>query len=268
MIEVHPQAVIHPSSHLGEGVRIGPYAVIGENCRIGEGTVLGPHAVIEPNTTIGRFCTIASGAVIGGIPQDLKYQGEETYTSIGDRNVIRECVTINRATGAGQETRIGNDNLLMAYVHIAHNCVIGDGVVIANSSLLAGHVEIEDFAVIGGACGIHQFVRVGKMAMVGAMSKIVQDLPPFLLCDGNPPTVFGPNSVGLKRRGLSTEVRMEIKRAFKLLYRDSLNLSQAIEKIQELQAFPEILHLLHFLEKTERGLIGIAKHRACLEAKD
>lgn len=265
MIDIHAQAVIHPSAKLGEGVRIGPYAVIGEHCSLGDGTVVGAHAVIEPYTAIGRDCQIFPHAVIGGTPQDLKFTGEESYTVIGDRNVIREFATVHRATGVGQETRIGNDNLIMSTVHIAHNCQLGNHVIISSGSSLAGHVEVEDFAVIAGMSGIHQFVRIGTMAMVGAMTKLVQDLPPYFLCEGD--TVYGPNSVNLKRRQMPSDVRLEIKRAFKLLYRSQLNLSQALEKLEELEAFPEIKHLISFVKASERGILGVSKHR-CLEAKD
>ncbi|HEY9721244.1 MAG TPA: acyl-ACP--UDP-N-acetylglucosamine O-acyltransferase, partial [Oscillatoriaceae cyanobacterium] len=172
MIQVHSTAVIHPSATVADDVQIGPYAVIGEHCFIDSGTKLGAHVVIEPFTTIGRDCQIFSGAVIGGVPQDLKFQGEESYCVVGDRNVIRECVTINRATAGGDTTRVGNDNLLMAYVHVAHDCQVGNGVVMANGVTLAGHVVVEDQAFIGGMTGLHQFIRVGSMAMVGAMSRL------------------------------------------------------------------------------------------------
>lgn len=262
MIDVHPTAVIHPSARLGRGVRIGPYAVVGEHSAVGDGTVLGPHAVIEPFTTVGQDCQIFSGAVVGGIPQDKKYEGGESYTVIGDRNVIREFVTINRATGVGEETRIGDDNLLMAYVHIAHDCLIGNHVVMANGVTLAGHVVIEDYVTIGGLCGLHQFIHVGASAMIGAMTRLVQDMPPFMLVEGNPPKVHGPNVVGLKRRGLEQDERTRIKRAYKLLYRSGLSVPQAVERIAELGESDYLQHLMAFVSRAGRGLVGKVERAA------
>ena len=256
MIDIHATAVIHPSAKIGQDVKIGPYVVIGEHCTIGDGTILGPHSVIEPFTILGKECQVFSGAVVGAIPQDVKYGGEESYTFIGDRNVIRECVTINRATGMGEETRIGDDNLFLAYVHIAHNCMIGNGCILSNAVTLAGHVELEDFVTIGGMTGVHQFTKIGTMAMVGAMARIVQDVPPYMLVEGNPPKAYGPNVIGLKRRGMDQETRTLLKRAYKLIYRSNLNVAQAIEKIIELGDASELHHLIHFIERSERGLVG------------
>ncbi len=259
MIEVHPTAVVHSTAKLADGVRIGPYAVIGEQVSIGEGTCVGPHVVIDSLTTIGRQCRIHPGAVVGAPSQDLKHQGEESYLVIGDRNVIRECVTINRATGLGDETRLGDDNLLMAYVHVAHDCIVGNNVILANGVTLAGHVVIEDFAIIGGLTGLHQFIRIGSMAMIGAMSRVAQDVLPYLLIEGNPPKVYGPNSVGLRRRGVTPEARKAIKKAYRLLYRSGLNVSQALEQMDEpMRGHPEIAHLIKFLAGSQRGLIGLA----------
>lgn len=261
MIDIHHQASIHPTAKIGENVKIGPYVVIGAHCQIGSGTLISAHAVIEPHTTIGCDCQIFSGAVIGGVPQDLKFHGEESYTVIGDRNVIRELATINRATGIGQETRIGNDNLLMSTVHIAHNCQIGDNVIVSSGSSLAGHVVVEDHAVIAGMSGVHQFVSIGTMAMVGAMTKLVQDLPPYMLCEGNPPVVHGPNIVKLRRSGISSETRLLIQRAFKQIYRSNQTLSQAIDSLRDVDT-PEIQHLVRFLSKTERGIVGLSGRRS------
>lgn len=258
MIDVHPTAVIHPSARLGDGARIGPYAVVGEHCTIGSGTVLGPHAVIEPFTTIGRDCQVFSGAVIGGMPQDLKFTGEESYTVIGDRNVIRECVTINRATGMGEETRLGDDNLLMAYVHVAHNCVIGNHAILANAATLAGHVALEDYARLGGMVGVHQFTRVGTLSMVGAMARITQDVPPYMLVEGDPARVHGPNVIGLRRHGLDQAERTLVKRAYKLLYRSDLNMAQALEQVTALGDSEALRHLARFIGASERGVIARA----------
>lgn len=266
MIDVHSSAVVHPTARLADGVRVGPYAVVGESVSIGRGTVLGPHAIIEPFTTLGEQCQVFPGAVVGAVPQDKKFEGEESYTVLGDRNVVRECVTINRATGAGEETRLGDDNLLMAYVHVAHNCRIGNQTVLANGVTLAGHVTIEDMATIGGMAGLHQFIRVGKLAMLGAMTKLVQDLPPFMLAEGTPLQVFGPNVIGLKRRGLDGDERLAIKRAFKLLYRSGLSVPQAVAAIRELPACEALDHLVRFVETTERGLAGKTVRLAETEA--
>lgn len=256
MIEIHATAVVHPSAKLGEGVQVGPYAVIGAHTQIGDGTSIGSHAVIESFTSIGRDCQIFPHAVVGGVPQDLKYAGEESLTLIGDRNVIREFATINRATGEGEVTRIGDDNLIMAYVHVAHNCIVGSGIVLANNVTLAGHVEVEDFVTIGGLVGIHQFCRIGSMAMVGAMSRITQDVPPYMTAEGNPPKVFGPNTIGLRRRGVSAESRTAIKRAYRLLYRSGLNATQAVAEMEAMAEVPEVKHLMDFVRTNTRGLVG------------
>jgi UDP-N-acetylglucosamine acyltransferase len=264
---IHPTAVVHPTATIAEGVELGPYAVVGERAFIDRGTKLGPHAVVEAFTTVGRDCQIFTGAVVGGVPQDLKYQGGESYCVVGDRNVIREHVTINRATAAGDVTRIGNDNLLMAYVHVAHDCQIGNSCVLANGVTLAGHVVIEDNVTIGGMTGLHQFIRVGKMAMVGAMSRLAQDVPPFMLTEGNPPKVYGLNVLGLRRHGVPPEVRTQLKRAFKLMYRSQHNLGQAIAEMSKMDTSFELRHLVAFLQSSERGVSGIARQDAGLEAE-
>ena len=253
--KVHETAVIYPGARIGKNVEIGPYAVIGENVVIDSGTKICAHAVIDGWTSIGKNCTIHSGAVIGGDPQDLKFTGEKSYVFIGDDCTIRECVTINRATGEGNETRIGNNVLLMATTHIAHNCVLGNHVIISNGTGVAGHATIEERAVIGGLAGIHQFVKIGRNAMVGGMAKIVQDVPPFVIVDGNPAYVAGLNSVGIARAKISTEVRKDLKKAYKILYRSGNTLDQAIAEMeQELAASEEIEHLLRFLRNVERGI--------------
>lgn len=267
MLQIHPTAVIHPSATVAEDVVIGPYAVVGERAFIDRGTRLGAHAVVEAFTTLGRDCQVFSGAVVGGVPQDLKFQGEESYCVIGDRNVIREHATVNRATAEGDVTRIGNDNLIMAGVHVAHDCQIGNGVVIANGVSLAGHVIVEDLAVIGGMTGLHQFIRVGRMAMVGAMSRLSQDVPPFMLTEGSPPRVYGLNAVGLRRKGVPPEARAQLKKAYKLLYRSGLSVGQAIAEIGKLDPSPELRHLIAFLQSSERGISGIARVDAGLEAE-
>ncbi len=253
---IHPTAIVHPNAHIGSGVEIGPYSLIGENVVIGDGTKIGAHVIIEGWTTIGRFNKIYHGAVVGNDPQDLKFKGEKSYLIIGDRNIIREYATISRGTaGGGGETRIGNDNLIMSYVHVAHDVQIGNGVVISHASGIAGHVVIEDRVVIGGLAGIHQFTKIGRMAMIGAHSMVTKDVPPYMLVNGNPARAHGVNIVGLRRNGLTPQARLEIQRAYKILYRSNLNVSQAIEVMEErLAGSEEIDHLLRFLRNAERGI--------------
>jgi UDP-N-acetylglucosamine acyltransferase len=251
----HWNKVVHPGAHIGKNVEIGPYAVIGENVEIGEGTKIGPHVVISGWTSIGRDCRIFQGASVGEEPQDLKFKGEKSYVFVGDRTTIRECATIHRATGEGEETRIGNDCLLMAYTHVAHNCVVGNGVIMSNAAMIAGHAVIEDRAVIGGMSGVHQFVKIGRNAMVGGASKIVQDVVPYTIVDGHPAKVVGLNSVGISRAGIPIDSRRNIKKAYKLLYRSGLSLAQAIEMIeQEVDSCEEVDHFLRFLRNAERGI--------------
>lgn len=248
---IHPTAVVHPSAELHPTVQIGAYAVIGEKVKVGAGTVIGPHVVIEGLTEIGERNEIFPGAAIGLEPQDLKYDGSLSLVKIGNGNKIREYVTINRATNAGEATVIGNDNLLMAYVHVAHNCVIEDSVVIANSVALAGHVKIESKAVIGGVLGIHQFVHIGRLAMVGGMSRIDRDVPPFMLVEGSPSRVRSLNLVGLKRAGFTNTDLADMKKAFRLLYRSGFTLNQALEQLEGLNNNQHILHLYHFLQLSQ-----------------
>ena len=253
--KIHETAVIYPGARLGRDVEIGPYSVIGENVFIGDGTKIGSHVVIEGWTTIGKDCQIHHGACVGNAPQDLKFQGEKTYVYIGDNTIIREFVTINRATGEGEETRIGSNCLLMGTVHIAHNCVIGNNVVISNHAGLAGHVTVEDRAIISGLSGVHQFVKIGRNAMVGGASKVVQDVPPFVIADGRPARICGLNSVGIARAGLSEDVRKNLKRAYRMLYRSGMKLSDAIVAMeQELDSSEPVDHLLRFLRNVNRGI--------------
>ena len=252
---IHETAVVSPGACIGKNVEIGPYAVIGENVEIGEGTKIGPHAVITGWTSIGRDCKIYQGASIGEEPQDLKFAGEKSYVFIGDRTRIRECATVHRATGEGEETRIGNDCLLMAYTHVAHNCVVGNNVIMSNASMLAGHAVVEDRVVIGGITGVHQFVKIGRNAMIGGASKIVQDVVPYTIVDGHPAKVVGLNSVGISRAGIPAESRHNIKKAYKILYRSGLSLAQAIAMIeQEVDSCEEVEHFLRFLRNAERGI--------------
>ena len=256
---VHPTAIVHPKAKLSAGVSVGPYSVIGEHVTIGPRTVVGVHCVIEGRTTIGAECQLFTGAVIGSIPQDLKYQGEETELVIGDRNKFREYVTVNPGTvGGGGKTVIGSDCLLMAYSHVAHDCRIGDGIVIANSAALAGHITVEDRAVIGGLVGVHQFVRIGTMAIVGGCSRVNQDVPPYSTCVGYPAKVFGMNSEGLRRAGISNDVKTRLHRAFRVLFQSKLSMSHALEQVAtdlgEQNHCPELQHLLEFIRQSKRGV--------------
>jgi UDP-N-acetylglucosamine acyltransferase len=255
--DIHPTAIIHPGAKIGRNVVIGPYTVIGENVEIGDNCIIGPHVAIDGWTTIGTGNKFYHGASIGFEPQDLKFKGEKSFLFIGDDNVFRENVTVHRGTeGGGGETRIGNHNLFMAYTHVAHDCTLGNYIVLANCTALAGHVEVEDRAVIGGMSGVHQFTKIGKMVMVGACSKIVKDIPPFVLVDGNPAKVSGINVVGLRRNGVEPEIRDEIKKAYRILYRSNLIIGRAIEQMeQELQGSQEIDHFIRFLRNAERGIL-------------
>lgn len=254
---IHPTAIVDPKAELAEGVEVGPYALIGPQVVIGEGTVIGPHVVLEGRTTIGKRCRIFAGAVLGGPPQDFKYQGEPSGLVIGDDNLLREYVTIHRATGEGENTQVGNGNMLMAYSHIGHNCQVGNEVQMANQVGISGHVAIEDRVVIGGLVGVHQFVRLGKLAMIGGYSKVAQDAPPFMLVDGRPSKVYGLNVRGLRRAGIPAEVRDSLKQAYRLIYRSNLNVSQAIEQIEAtLPNSDELRYLVDFLRNSKHGYAG------------
>lgn len=253
--KIHETAVIHPGARIGKDVEIGPYAVIGENVLIDDGTKIGAHVVVDGWTSIGKNCVIFPGASIGSEPQDLKFRGEKSYVFIGDNTKIREFATVNRATGEGEETRVGSNCLLQAYTHVAHNCVVGNHVIMSNAATLAGHVTVEDRVVIGGLSGVHQFVKIGRNAMIGGLTKIVQDVPPFVIVDGHPAKVSGLNSVGLSRAGIGAASRSLIKKAYKLLYRSGLSLPQAIAMIeQEVDSCEEVEHFLRFLRNAERGI--------------
>ncbi|MCK8816357.1 acyl-ACP--UDP-N-acetylglucosamine O-acyltransferase [Natroniella sulfidigena] len=253
---IHETAVIEAGAEIAKDVEVGPYAVIGENVKIDSGTEIGAHAVIKGWTKIGKNNKIFNGASLGQEPQDLKFKGEESYLEIGDDNTIREFATVHRGTEAGGGiTKIGDSNLIMAYCHVAHDCQLGNNIIMSNAANLAGHVIVEDSAVIAGLTGVHQFVRIGKMAMVGAGSKVVKDVPPYVLVDGHPASVNGINVVGLRRNEVEPELRRKIKRAYKILYRSNLNMSQAIEKMdQELDSSPMIEHFLRFLRNAQRGI--------------
>lgn len=255
--EIHSTALVDPAAEIGMGVSIGPYSIIGPNVRIGDGTRIDPHVIIESNTTLGRDCIVLTGAVLGGAPQDYRFKGEESYLVIGDGNIIREYVTIHRASGEGESTVIGDNNMLMAYCHIGHNCTIGSGITMANMVGISGHVLVEDKVVFGGIVGVHQKVRIGKLAMVGGFSKVVQDVPPFVVADGRPTRVYDLNVIGLRRNGVSPKVRSDLKQAYKLLYRSNLNVTQALEAIEnEVEPSEELDYLLDFIRNVRLGFGG------------
>ena len=255
MTQAHSTAVIHPGAQIGDGCEIGPYCVIGEHVVLGPGCKLHSHVVIDGRTVLGRENEVFPFASIGLKTQDLKWKGGITRTLIGDRNTFREYVTIHSATSDGEMTVVGSDNHILAYCHLAHNVNLGNHIIMSNVGTLAGHVTVEDHAVIGGLVAIHQFCRVGKMSMIGGCSKVVQDVPPFMLADGNPAQTRTVNKVGLERRGVSEEAQVALKQAYKILFRDGLTISNALVKIDsELPKSPEMAHLLQFARTSQRGL--------------
>jgi len=258
MRKIHPTAIISETVELGENIEVGPYTIIEGNAKIGNGCQIGPYVHIQGYTEIGEKTRIFTGAVIGSIPQDLKYKGEITYLKIGKNNTIREFVTINPGTSKGEETVIGDNNLLMAYCHIAHNCVIGNNVIIANYGGLAGHVIIEDYVIIGGFVGIHQFCRIGKHAIIGGCSKVTMDIIPYIAADGHPARPYGLNIVGLKRRNFSKEKIELLNEAYKIIFKSGLNTTDALKKLEEINNCEEIKDIIKFIKSSERG---IAKER-------
>jgi UDP-N-acetylglucosamine acyltransferase len=253
---IHSTAIVHPNAKIARGVEIGPYCLVGEHVSIGKGTLLQAHVVVNGWTTIGEDCEIYPFASIGASSQDRKYHGERAYTHIGSRTVLREYVSVHRATGEEQVTQIGDDCLLLAYVHIAHNCILGNGVTMSNLAQLAGHVEVSDYVTIGGQAGVHQFTRIGRYAMVGGASKITKDVPPFFLIEGNPAEPYGLNSVGLRRAGFSVDERNEIKKFYKILYNPKLNVSQAVEAMKAEALSDPGRELIAFLESpSQRGIL-------------
>jgi len=256
-INIHKTAIIHPGVKLSTGVSIGPYSVLEGNVTVGDNVRIGSHCVLTGHTTIGRNCKIYTGAVIGSAPQDRKFSADDNvFLNIGDNNVIREYVTINPGTAeGGSKTVIGSNNIIMAYAHIAHDCIIGNNCILANAATLGGHVTIEDNAVIGGFSAVHQFVRLGRLSIVGGCSKVVQDVPPFSMCDGHPVKVIRTNAVGLKRAEFSQETIRILNKAFKILFRSGLSKPHALEKIAaEVTNCPELEHLIFFAKTSERGL--------------
>ena len=252
LTQIHPTAVVDAKAELAAGVVIGPGAVVGPEVVIGANTWIGPNAVLDGRLRLGRDNHVFPGACLGLEPQDLKYKGAPTEVVIGDGNTIRECVTINRATAEGERTVVGDRNLLMAYCHLGHNCELGNGIVMSNAIQVAGHVIIEDRAVIGGCLGIHQFVHVGSMAMVGGMTRVERDVPPYCLVEGHPGRVRGMNRVGLRRSGLADrdggQELKQLQEIWNLVYRSDLVIAQALEQAKQQDLLPAAAHFCRFLE--------------------
>jgi UDP-N-acetylglucosamine acyltransferase len=253
--QIAASAVVHDSAVLAPDVSVGPYSVIGENVEIAPGVEIGAHVVIERDTMVGANCRIFHGAVLGSDPQDLKYQGERTFLTVGDETIIREYATLNRGTAARGTTSVGRGCLLMAYTHVAHDCELADGVILANSVNLGGMVRIDEHAIIGGVTPVHQFARVGAHAFVGGGSRVSKDVPPYCKAAGSPIRLFGLNSVGLDRRGFPENVKRELRKAYRLFFSSKLNVSQALTRARsELHPYPEIEKFLHFIEESDRGI--------------
>lgn len=247
---------IHPGARLAPGVVVDPFVTIEDNVEIGEGTHIHSNAVIKSGTRIGHNCQIMSGAVVGGIPQDLKFRGEDTLAIIGDNTVIRECVTVNRGTVAKGCTRVGSNCLIMAYTHIAHDCIVGDNVIIANASQLAGEVVVDNYAVIGGGALVHQFTHIGSHVMIQGGAKINKDIPPFVKAARDPIAYTGINSIGLRRRGFTGDQIREIQEIYRYLYLSQLNVTDAVERIEaELPATNERDEIILFIRNSSRGIV-------------
>lgn len=252
---IHATAVVDAGASIGNGVEIGPYSVIGPNVELGDGCRLGAHVVLERNVRLAGEVQVGSGCVLGGAPQDLKFQGEETWVEIGARTVIRELSTVNRATHYSGTTRVGSDCYLMTYVHVAHDCQIGDGVTIANSTQLSGHIIVEDRATLSGLLAIHQFVTIGTHAFVGGGTRVNQDIPPYVKAVGNPMKLYGLNAIGLQRAGFSPPTLASLKHAYRLLFNSTMPRAEAVAELMAQPAMlPEVRRLLDFVTTARRGI--------------
>jgi len=255
MTEIHPAAIVHREARIGENCFVGPFCVVGEHVALGANCRLHSHVVIDGHTTLGRGNEIFPFASIGLKTQDLKWKGGVTRTEIGNNNTFREYVTVHSATGDGEVTKVGSNNHILAYCHLAHNVVVGNHIIMSNVATLAGHVTVEDRAVIGGLAAIHQFCRIGKMSIVGGCSKVVQDVPPFMMADGNPAETRTVNKVGLERNGVSAKTQAVIKKAYKILFREGLTIANGLKRIEkDLPDLPELNHLIEFVRSSERGI--------------
>ncbi|HPC62242.1 MAG TPA: acyl-ACP--UDP-N-acetylglucosamine O-acyltransferase [Verrucomicrobiota bacterium] len=252
---IHPTAIIHSGAEIGPDCEIGPYCVVGEHVVLGPRCRLHSHVVVDGHTVLGEGNEIFPFACIGLKTQDLKWQGGVTRTEIGDYNTFRESVTVHSATGDGEVTRVGSHNHILAYCHLAHNVTVGNYVIMSNVATLAGHVVVEDYAVVGGLAAVHQFCRIGKMSIIGGCSKVVQDVPPFMLADGNPAETRTINKVGMERNGVSEEAQAALRQAYKILFREGLTIKNALARIEaELPRLPEVVHLVEFVQNSQRGI--------------
>lgn len=258
VMNIHPTAMVNPASKIAGSVSIGPYAVIEDDVEIREGCEIGAHAVIKQFTTLGARNRVFEHAVLGGEPQDVKFNGERSYLVTGDDNLIREFCTLHRASGQGEVTSIGSRNFFMIGVHVAHNCVVGDDNIFANGAALAGHITVEDHVFLSNNVGVHQFVRLGRYAMVGGKSKIVQDVLPFLVTDGNPARVRGLNALGLRRAGFSGDSRRALKNAYQVLFRSGMPLAEALLELEQIED-DDVSHLVSFIRGSQRGFTRASK---------
>jgi UDP-N-acetylglucosamine acyltransferase len=255
MSTIHPSAVVHPKAQIGDGCEIGPLCVIGEHVVLGERCRLHSHVVIDGHTRLGRENVLFPFASVGLKTQDLKWKGGTTHTVIGDGNVFRESVTIHSATNDGDATKIGNNNLFLVNAHVAHDCIIGNHVILSGVAGLAGHVVMDDHSIISAYSGVHQFCRIGRFAIVGGAAKVTQDVPPFMLVDGNPAETKTVNKIGLERNGFSDEAITALRQAYKIIFREGLTTTNALTRIEaELPPLPEIQHLVQFIRTSERGI--------------
>lgn len=253
---IHTSAVIDADARIGDNVTIGAGVIIGPRCTVGDGCVISTRAILEENVRLGNEVKIGVGSVLGGLPQDLKFKGEETWVEVGDRTTIREYTTINRGTSQSCKTTVGSDCFLMTYVHLAHDCHVGNGVIISNGTQLAGHVTIEDKAIISGLCAIHQFGKIGRYCFIGGMARVNKDVPPYVKAVGNPIKLYGLNSIGLQRNGFSPETILELKKAYRMFFRSELNIAQALEMARkELSMGPEVKAFVDFVEDSQRGIV-------------
>lgn len=256
MAEIHPTAIVDKNAELHESVQVGPFSIIEADVIIDAGTTISSNTVLSSGTRIGKNCRIFNGAVLGTVPQDLKFGDEKTTLEIGDNTTIREFCTLNRGTEHSFKTVVGSNCLFMSYVHVAHDCIIGNNVILANAVNMAGHVQIEDYVGIGGMDPIHQFVRIGRHSFLGGGRRVDRDVPPYILAAGDPMTYEGLNSIGLRRRGFDKDVLMQLKRVYRTIYRSNLNVTQALTKIkEEFELIPEIKVVIEFIESSKRGII-------------
>lgn len=252
---IHATVLIDPSASIADNVEIGPFAIVGPDVSIGAGCRIAARVTLEQNVRLGRGVHVGTGSILGGPPQDLKYAGEPTWVDVGDGTRIREFTTINRATNSSHPTSVGRNCFIMTYVHLAHDCHIGDGVIMANGTQLAGHVTVEDYVVISGLVAVHQFARIGEYAFIGGMTRVSQDIPPFVKAVGNPVELYGLNTIGLQRHNFPTATVAALKRAYRLCFNSDLNLGQALERARtDLPATPEVDRFLDFVSSSQRGV--------------